>query len=182
MHAFSNGNIKWAGDVLSRCFIQIYFIRATHSWVIFIYFLTDIFIHFMAVVLICPALPIPVRSIIFSFDDNDSLKSWNTQCHGWLSSQAESKIEAKFLQGGATLRPNRSHCYIHIHTLVIWWNTEMNSAWAAPPRWDSASVLDSAWGEGHPWMYAFWDIFDKTTNISKMQTYIYWFFKVQFIA
>ena len=29
----------------------------------------------------------------------------------------------------------------------------MDSAWPAPAWWDSASVLDLAWGEGHPWIY-----------------------------
>ena len=75
------------------------------------------------------------------------------QYHGWSSPQAESNTEAECHQAVTTIRPNLSHSYIYIHALAIWWNTEMDSAWPSPAWWDSASVLDLAWGEGHPWIY-----------------------------
>ena len=75
-------------------------------------------------------------------------KFWPT--HGWPSPQAEVKTEAEAHQSETALRPDRSHSNIYIHAQVIWWITEMNSAWAAHPWRDSASVLNSALGKGHP--------------------------------
>ena len=60
----------------------------------------------------------PVVSLL-SLDFESGLDFDMAQVHGWPSTQAEVKTEAKAHQGGTTLRPERSHSYIYIHALVI---------------------------------------------------------------